>query len=713
MSSKAEQQIKKIKIPTFKIGSRRFKKWFYRTTGYDALTNPVLSVNAQWFDENIYRIDTPTTFVSWLQHQDDFFFTQNDVQASDKLQDFLSAQARITIIQKAHTSFADQVTYPNGVTCDKNMHSIWYFNPSQKNEWPREHIYTYPTTPSVIAEINQTSYIGRFTHIPNILRAWTLTQDRSLIENLINQIEDFEAENPINQGPQWSNISDIATRNAMFCLAYSHLYKSEFATPHTILLLLRQIAACTRYLVHHVENFDYQLGSSAFTTVACSVYYSAAILPWLKQAKNWHKTSHRWLFQAIENQFLPDGGYASGSLIEEKCALQSLTWVYAIAIKRHDTLLAQRISNVCDKSFQLFMHVCDHQTGHFPHIGHHQFDDFPSLSTSSISDIRPLLSTIGYIANTQRQYRSGPWDETLYWLFGLNASRQKCYPSVIENQKSFTHSGLQTAHTAHSMLIFRSGNIQHYKHQHADQMHIDYWHYGHNILIDSGSASPYTALEDKYFFNADAHNSITINGHSLYHTDDFGHISHIPDISTIKTTTLENVTCHFAAQHNGFSSLFKGMTHKRLVMMIEEDVMVIIDHIKHPQYQDNDKDKNTIETHWIMQRLPYQNLGASVILSDEEMPDFAIKWQTAAPHTSAFYPATSRGQARAWQNTAEEDKKPVHKLEIKTKIQGINSYLVTCFGKADLLPQQIDLDSENASLTCDNKSYDLTDFLKA
>src|SRR5690606_26557495 len=64
-----------------------------------------------------------------------------------------------------------------------------------------------------------------------------------------------------------------------------------------------------------------------------------------------------------------------------------------------------------------------------------------------------------------------------------------------------------------TLTFVRCGSHKDRPHQ-ADNLHIDIWHQGKNILFDAGSYKYNTdAVTLKYFMGTESHNAVMLNGH--------------------------------------------------------------------------------------------------------------------------------------------------------------------------------------------------------
>ncbi|MFW6029127.1 MAG: heparinase II/III domain-containing protein, partial [Halanaerobiales bacterium] len=133
---------------------------------------------------------------------------------------------------------------------------------------------------------------------------------------------------------------------------------------------------------------------------------------------------------------------------------------------------------------------------------------FP-VTTCNYRDFRPVLNTIYALFKGKRLYEQGNYDEEILWFSDINLetiSHAKIQRQSVDYNKSGFYSLRHD--DGHLMII-----IQDFKTRPAqmDQMHIDLWHKGVNVLCDSGTYSYASDLGRKMALTA-AHNTVKVVG---------------------------------------------------------------------------------------------------------------------------------------------------------------------------------------------------------
>jgi hypothetical protein len=147
------------------------------------------------------------------------------------------------------------------------------------------------------------------------------------------------------------------------------------------------------------------------------------------------------------------------------------------------------------------------KTGDVPNYGSNDGALIFPVTTSLYRDFRPVLNTVHAVLKGKRLYDQGNHDEEILWFSDLDI-RKVTHASIQRKSVSYGDSGFYSLrhNDGHLMIV-----LQDFKTRPAqmDQMHIDLWHKGVNVLCDSGTYSYATDL-GKHLALTAAHNTVKI-----------------------------------------------------------------------------------------------------------------------------------------------------------------------------------------------------------
>jgi hypothetical protein len=135
-------------------------------------------------------------------------------------------------------------------------------------------------------------------------------------------------------------------------------------------------------------------------------------------------------------------------------------------------------------------------------------------------------------------------------LFGLTG--QAVLRSPVDSEAKYS---------ANSQLIMDVGPPQ-TKHSHHEALAVNYYSAGRELLVDSGLDTYSSGQAFDYFHGSTAHNTVVVDGQD--------------QLSGAITPGLTTATEGWAYQ-SGTASVYPGVTHRRSVLLLARDVMLVVD----------------------------------------------------------------------------------------------------------------------------------------
>lgn len=376
----------------------------------------------------------------------------------------------------------------------------WHYNPLTGFESRRDvKWFEIPDFDSKLGDIKVVWEASRFTHFFYFVRAYLLTGDMKYYSAFSSQLKDWLEQNPYPYGANFKCGQECTLRMINVLMTYSVFTSCGVTTKDDQENVTTLVKVCYKKVL---SNFFYAhkciKNNHTFSEI-CGLIVGA----WCCDDKIAVKKAYELLDKEIQNQFLPDGGFTQYSFNYHRFTLQIIECVYKLSEKTQLYITEkERIKN----SVLLLYQVQDDK-GDVPNYGSNDGALIFPLTSCGYRDFRPVLNTVYALIEGKRLYESGDYEEELLW-FG--SSIKLPVEKILRKTSSFGESGFYKLHHDNGFLMTCLQNFKS-RPAHMDQLHIDLWHKGVNILCDSGTHS-YASDLGKKLTSTTGHNTVKISG---------------------------------------------------------------------------------------------------------------------------------------------------------------------------------------------------------
>ncbi len=413
---------------------------------------------------------------------------------------------------------------------------------------------------------------SRFSFVYTLARAYAFNQDERYAESFWQLIEFWAESNPPNTGSNWMDGQEAALRLMAWTFGLYAFLNSPSTTPQRIANITVYIAAHAQRIYSNTDFAVFTRGNHSISE-ALGLWMVGLLFPELKDSEKYLSFGRMSLEREVLQQIFPDGSYSMYSLNYHRFVLQMV--LYAIRLgELNDSPLPDSIYRVANLSVDYLSQLIDPQTGQMPVYGSNDGALVLPLNNCDFTDYRPVMQLGSFLIKGKRLFESGAWDEDLYWLCGSESSITKVDVPEQSNQ-SFSNGGVYILHNAHSKAVVRCTNFQE-RPSHADQLHMDLWWRGNNIACDAGT---YLYSGDDIWRNGLAHTSAH-NTVSVDSKDQMKMVSRFTWVDWAQGKVLEQDGKHWQGEHDGYTHLPDPLTHKRTVLMLDDDRWIVVDHLK-------------------------------------------------------------------------------------------------------------------------------------
>jgi hypothetical protein len=350
---------------------------------------------------------------------------------------------------------------------------------------------------------------ARFSFLYDIIR-YDYHYNHDCAELVFGEIISFIDKNPINQGPNYICSQEISLRILNWTFALYYYEDSESLTEVRFAKILNSIY----WHLHHVfnnNNFSrIAVRNNHALTETLMLYLSSLLFPFLPDVMRWSRKGKKWFEKEIIYQIYEDGTYLQFSNNYHRVVVQLLTWGIRLAELNNDNL-NEAVLFRAKKSLIFLTDSMDLSSGMLPNYGANDGALFFKLNNQDFRDYRPQLQVLSYTLNINPENNFGRFvGEDLFWM-GLSqritSQSDKTHESCLN---SYPDGGYYIMHDNDSMTYIRCGNHKDRPSQ-ADNLHLDIWYKGVNILRDGGSFlynSEPAIL--KYFMGTRSHNTVML-----------------------------------------------------------------------------------------------------------------------------------------------------------------------------------------------------------
>lgn len=419
--------------------------------------------------------------------------------------------------------------------------------------------------PDFPAEAGDIKYIwekSRFTFLYDFIR-YDNSSGENCAELVFSEIEDWINTNPVNCGPNWMCSQEIALRTFSWTFALFYyrnnpaLHKQRFEKIcESLYRHFQHIASNNRFARFAVRN-------NHCITEALALYTAGLLFPFFSESEDWKREGKRRFELEITFQIQESGTYLQHSMNYHRMIVQLLTFALQLAHLNGDRW-CNAVYERAVKSL-IFLRSCqDDVTGWLPNYGNNDGTLVFPLSSCHYRDFRPQLYALASVLEIDLGYGPGTWEEEARWIGNSGFSNL----TKLKNEAKFFNDGYFIYKDTDALTFIRNASYKDRPHQ-ADNLHLDIWVDGENLLQDAGT---YLYNTDSYWVNyfsgTQSHNTIQLGNYDQMKRGPrfvwFNWITKSDSQFTFGDDESE-LDFIFEGYFEGFKELGKGILHRRKV----------------------------------------------------------------------------------------------------------------------------------------------------
>ncbi|MBE9466144.1 alginate lyase family protein [Dyadobacter sp. UP-52] len=439
----------------------------------------------------------------------------------------------------------------------------WLTNPENGFQYDiSKHWTEIPDFSEKTGDIKYVWEKSRFTFLYDLIR-YDHHFERDQSKTVFTQMESWIDNNPVNQGPNWRCSQEITLRVLNWTFALQYYKKSPILIDSLLSKILNSIHQQMRHVAENIHFSRIAVRNNHALTETLGLYLIGLLYPFFDESREWKRNGKKWFEEEIAYQIYDDGTFLQFSMNYHRVVVQLLTWAIQLAHFNYESW-DEVVYDRARKSLKFLQTCQDTKTGWLPNYGNNDGALFFPLTDCHFRDYRPQLMALATVLGEKHNYNNGQWKEESIWL-GLN-------PNITEEKTSpedfkifaFPNSGYYVLRDQNIITFLRCGSYQNRPFQ-SDNLHLDVWVDGENILRDAGSYQYNTDQKwTNYFSRTASHNTVMLGNN-----DQMRRGKRFIWYDWIKKSEgnwkEENGAVVFEGWFEGFKKLGKGIIHRRKV----------------------------------------------------------------------------------------------------------------------------------------------------
>jgi hypothetical protein len=437
------------------------------------------------------------SFKDWKYNLQPFFFFGKEIKG-------LIKQPTKNLKKNLDDSKKGVYTFFNKTKIDLGVDYDWITNPLTNHKYDiNKHWSEIHDLSPNDGDIKYVWEKARFSFLYDIIRYdYHFEEDQS--QFVFDQIEDFIDKNPINQGPNYKCSQEISLRVLNWTFALYYYKDSKYLTEELFAKIIHTIYWQIHHVYHNINFSRISVRNNHAITETLLLYLSDKLFPFFPNVKGWSKKGKYWFEQEIKYQIYPDGTFLQFSMNYHRVAVQLLTWGIKLS-KLNDDVFDSQVYDLAKKSL-IFLDACiDPVSGKLPNYGSNDGALFFNLSDDDFRVYRSQLDDLRAVLYGFTKYSS----KSSFW-YGIQPENRE--PEKISELNEFKNSGYYIIQEENTKTFIRCGAYKDRPGQ-SDNLHLDIWINGENILRDNGTYKYNTDKEFLDYFNGSkGHNTLSISG---------------------------------------------------------------------------------------------------------------------------------------------------------------------------------------------------------
>ncbi len=394
----------------------------------------------------------------------------------------------------------------NSIVADLGKDYDWVTNPDSGYKYDKHKHWT--EIPDYSKEAGDIKFVwekSRFSYIYDIIR-YDYHYGEDCSQMVFADILSWIDNNPVNCGPNYRCSQEMSLRvlNWTFALYY---YSNSPNLTEEVFNKMQHVIYWHMHHVYHNINFSrIAVRNNHAITETLTLYLAGLLYPAMPGADTWKKRGKAWFEEEVAYQVYDDGTFLQYSMNYHRIVAQLLTWGITLADNNKERF-ADVVYQRAKRSF-VFLRTCMvDENGYLPNYGANDGALFFRLSNAEYRDYRPQLQALALAVGSELKFNDH--NEDAFW-YGIFENARKTWQPA-NGVHTFEKGGYYIIREPETLTFIKCGGYKD-RPQHADNLHLDIWYKGVNMLPDAGSYKYNTDdVTIRYFSGTASHNTVMLD----------------------------------------------------------------------------------------------------------------------------------------------------------------------------------------------------------
>jgi hypothetical protein len=429
---------------------------------------------------------------------------------------------------------------------------------------------------------------ARFSWAIELGKAYYFSRDEKFARKFEVLYQDFRSINPLNIGPNWQSGQEVALRLIALIVTANLMHSSEIFDHQFLTQLCKDIADHAERIIPTLPYAQAQKNNHLLSE-AVGLYTAALFLKDHPRSTKWKSVGRDLFGKAIIEQIDEDGEYTQHSTNYHRMMLTLALWMEALLASERKELEPDELEKLGKASTWLIGQY-DEISGNAANLGHNDGSFILPFTTSEYADYRPVIQATSTSFLDTRILSDGAWNDLMIWM-GIETSADAVSKPDLSIHWPSTRIG-----SLDSWANLRARQY-HNRPAHADQLHIDLWFKGNNVLLDAGTYLYNTQPPWRNaLVSAINHNTVSVDG-----LDPMQKAGRFLWLDWSQAKVLETSDDLVRAEQYGYQRL--GIIHQRELKLIS-DTQWEVDDLLLPN--GNKTSEHDFFIHWLLSDWLYQ-----------------------------------------------------------------------------------------------------------
>ncbi len=438
------------------------------------------------------------TLEQWLAQPQQFFFGGKDSVKVPK--------NRTADLEERYKQFMEgKLLLFNSILTELGRDYDWVTNPDSGHRYDIGKHWTEITDYS--KEAGDIKYVwekSRFSYLHDIIR-YDYHFGEDCAQMVFADISSWIKGNPINCGPNYRCSQEMSLRVLNWTFALYYYRNSPVLSDQ----LFAEIQHVIYWHLHHVfNNIDFSriaVRNNHAITETLTLYLGGLFYPTMPGAALWKQKGKEWFEQEVAYQVYEDGTFLQFSMNYHRVVVQLLTWGIVLSEKNGDRF-SDAVYDRARKSVRFLRTCMVDENGWLPNYGANDGALFFRMSDAHYRDYRPQLNALASVLGMSSGIVDD-WEDKAWYGIDKPLSDQW---KPANGASCFEKGGYYIIREPETLTFIKCGGYKDRPSQ-ADNLHVDVWYRGENILTDAGSYKYNTDAETiRYFSGTRSHNTVML-----------------------------------------------------------------------------------------------------------------------------------------------------------------------------------------------------------